>query len=69
MAILRMKDIKKLDEKELDKKLNELKAELAKEKANIDIGAVVTSPGKIREIRRTIARILTLKNMRKKKNE
>lgn len=62
MAILKKKDIKKLGEKELNKKLNELQLELAKERANINIGASVSSPGRIREIRKTIARINTIKH-------
>ncbi len=62
MAILRNKDIRKLSEKELDKKLNELQLELAKERANINIGASVSSPGRIREIRKTISRIMTIKH-------
>ncbi len=66
MAILRMKDLRKMDEKELEKNLNELRMELSKEKANIHIGASVTSPGRLREIRRTIARIKTIKEGRGK---
>ncbi|MCK4336027.1 MAG: 50S ribosomal protein L29 [Candidatus Aenigmarchaeota archaeon] len=62
MAILRKKDIRKMDEKELEKQMKELNLELSKEKANIHIGATVTSPGKLKEIRRTIARIKTIKN-------
>lgn len=62
MAILRKKDIRKMDEKELEKQMKELNLELSKEKANIHIGASVTSPGKLKEIRRTIARIKTIKN-------
>lgn len=62
MAVLRIKDVKKLGEKDLDKKLNELRLELTKERASIAIGASATSPGRIREIRRVIARILTVKN-------
>jgi large subunit ribosomal protein L29 len=69
MAVLRNKDVRKLGEKDLDKKLNELRLELTKEKANIAIGASATSPGRIREIRRVIARILTVKNQRKKENQ
>ena len=64
MAILRSKDIKKLSEKDLDKRIFELKLEMAKEKAKISIGAQTSSPGKIREIRRTIARIETAKKLR-----
>ncbi len=67
MAILRMKDLRKMDEKELDKNLSELRMELSKEKANVHIGASVTSPGRLKEIRRTIARIKTVKEGKKKK--
>ena len=69
MAILRTKDIKKLGDKELSEKMNELKLELAKEKANIAIGATVSSPGRIKEIRRGIARIETEKTSRKTSSE
>jgi large subunit ribosomal protein L29 len=62
MAIIKMKEIKKLDEKERQKKVGELKLEFAKERANIAIGANVTSPGRLREIRKTIARIKTVEN-------
>lgn len=64
MAILRIKEIRKLEEKELNKRTDELKLELSKERANINIGAPVTSPGRVREIRKTVARILTVKNER-----
>jgi large subunit ribosomal protein L29 len=59
MAILKKKELRKLSEKELSDKTNELQLELAKERANIAIGATVTSPGRIKEIRKTIARIKT----------
>ncbi|MEE9323180.1 MAG: 50S ribosomal protein L29 [Candidatus Aenigmarchaeota archaeon] len=62
MAILRKKEIRKMDEKEIEKQLRELNLELSKEKANIHIGASVTSPGRLKEIRRTMARIKTIKN-------
>ncbi|MBL7160376.1 MAG: 50S ribosomal protein L29 [Candidatus Aenigmarchaeota archaeon] len=61
MSILRTKDMRKLGEKEIEKRLAELKLEMAKERANISIGATTASPGKIREIRKTIARINTIK--------
>jgi large subunit ribosomal protein L29 len=61
MAILKPKEIRKLTPKDLDKRLNELQLELAKERANINIGATVTSPGRLREICKTIARIKTIR--------
>lgn len=60
MAILRPKDIRNLKEKDIEKRLRELKLDMAKERANISIGATTISPGKIKEIRRTIARLYTI---------
>ncbi len=62
MAILKASEIRKMSREELEKKLKELRLELAKEKANIDVGSSVQSPGKLREIRKTIARIKTIQN-------
>ncbi len=61
MAIMRNKDIRKMERKDIDKRVGELRLEMAKERANIKIGANVTSPGRIKEIRRTIARASTIK--------
>ena len=66
MAVLKNKDIRKLDDKETTKKLDELRLELSKERAKIDIGATVTSPGRIKEIRKAIARILTISKEKSK---
>lgn len=67
MAIIRKKDIRKMDEKGIKKQKSELNLELAKERANIHIGANVTSPGRVREIRRTLARIKTIENEKRGK--
>ena len=64
MAIMRKKDIRKLEAKELEKKLDEMRLELAKQRASVKIGATVTSPGRIRELRKTVARGLTIKKER-----
>ena len=61
MAVLKAKDARKLSKEELSKREDELRLEVAKEKANIAIGAPVSSPGKVRDMKRTIARILTIK--------
>lgn len=60
MAIARSKDLRKLDAPELHKRLAELQLSIAKERANVAIGASTASPGKIREMRRTVARIQTI---------
>ena len=55
MASLKAKEIIKMSKDEREKKLKELKAELVKTKANASKGA------KSKEIRKIIARLLTLK--------
>ncbi|MBI4175845.1 MAG: 50S ribosomal protein L29 [Candidatus Aenigmarchaeota archaeon] len=60
MSILRVKEIRRLEGKDLDKRVNDFRLELSKERAQIAIGASTSSPGRIREIRRTIARIHTI---------
>jgi len=60
MAIIRKKELRKMNKTELYEKLKELRLEIAKQKANIHIGANIQSPGKIREMKKTIARILTI---------
>ena len=61
MAVLKSRDARKLSGTDLEKRANELRLEVAKERANIAIGAPVSSPGKMRDMKRTIARILTIK--------
>lgn len=57
MARLKAKDIKKMNKEEKMKKIDELKFELSKSKANAQKGT-----SKAKEIKKTIARILTLNN-------
>jgi len=61
MAILRAKEIRKLTEKERNQKLDELKKELMKLRSQMATGTTPENPGKIRAIKRTVAKILTLK--------
>lgn len=63
MAILRLKEIGAMPQEEVDKKLSELRLELSKMRGSAAVGAAVQNPGKAREIRKTIARILTLKSL------
>jgi len=44
---------------DLINRLNELRLELAKEKGQIAIGGTPSNPGRIREIKKTIAKIST----------
>ena len=67
MAIIKKKEIKNMSEKDMEKNISEFKLELAKERGSIAIGATVTSPGRIREIRKAIARIETIKRQKVEK--
>ena len=66
MKKLRIKDLRKLNDEDLEKRLNQLKLELLKERGNIEMGGNIKNPGKIKIIRRDIARILTLKKEKEK---
>ncbi len=69
MAMMRKKELRKMEKKDIDKRVGELRLEMAKERANIKIGANVTSPGRIKEIRKTIARANTIKREKIKAEE
>ncbi len=60
MTILHIKEIKGMTPPEREKRLEELRAELTRARALRTGGGTIESPGRIREIRRTIARILTV---------
>lgn len=65
MSILKSKEIRKMSEEELEKKADEMKLELSKKKAQILVGGAPENAGKIKEVKRTLARILTIKNEKK----
>lgn len=64
MAILRSEEIRDLSSEELEEKLKELRNELLREKSMIASGGAPENPGRIKEIKRTIARILTIKTQK-----
>ena len=66
MVIIRSSEIRKMSDKEIDKKLEELRLDLSKKKAQILVGGAPENAGKIKEIRKTVARIKTIRNEAKK---
>ena len=60
MAILRAKDIRAMSKEERAKQLKDLRNELLRQRAITATGGAPENPGKIGELRRTIARILTI---------
>ena len=63
---LKIKELRKLSTEELNKRLSELRLELSKELGNVKMRRPIKNPGKIKELKRSIARILTLKKERLK---
>ncbi|MBU7023898.1 MAG: 50S ribosomal protein L29 [Theionarchaea archaeon] len=60
MAILRAESIRDMSFEEMKEKRQELRAEYSKEKALLATGTAPENPGRIRALRRTIARLNTL---------
>ncbi|WP_435349753.1 50S ribosomal protein L29 [Haloarchaeobius sp. HRN-SO-5] len=60
MAILRPNEIRDLTEREREEELDELETELLNAKAVQAAGGAPENPGRIGEIRKTIARIKTI---------
>ncbi len=66
MAIIRKKELKNMNEEELKERLDALRIELMKEESKI---ASKQASQKRREIKKTIARILTMLNQKQKKQK
>lgn len=66
MIKIRAKDLRQLKDSELDNKLKELKKELLKINAQISTRTPPESPGKVKQIKKTVARILTIFQEKKK---
>lgn len=60
MPILRKREISQLLPEERKKKLEELRTELGKMRTTVESGGRIENPARVRELRRTIARLLTV---------
>ena len=67
MPIIRLNDIREMNLDKRNEKLEELKTELSKMRTLINAGGSLENPGKIRNLRKAIAQIETIKNEEKKK--
>lgn len=66
MAIVKAKEVRAMADDKRQKQLVDLKNELLKERAITSTGGAPENPGRIRELRRTIARILTIQKEEKR---
>jgi len=67
MPILRVKEIRDMTTEERMEKLNELRTEFTRLRTMIKAGGAVENPARIKELRKTIARILTIENEPKRR--
>ena len=67
MPILRMKEIRGMKPEDIDKKLSELRLELMKEVGNMKMGKTSKNTNKIKQLKKAIAKILTVKSSGGKK--
>jgi large subunit ribosomal protein L29 len=62
LAILRKREMKQMLPEERKKKVSELRAELTTIRTSVKSGGTVENPSRVKELRRTIARLLTAEN-------
>ena len=61
---MKAKELKAMNELDFENKSIELKKELMKVNSQIAIGTLPKSPGKVKEMKRTIAKILTIRRIK-----
>jgi large subunit ribosomal protein L29 len=62
MAILRLKEIREMPPEKRNEKITEFRTELARLKTMVAAGGSIDNPAKIRVLRKTIARLLTVES-------
>jgi len=60
LPILRVREIREMPPDERRKKLDEIRAELVRLKTTVASGGTIENPARIKELRKTKARILTI---------
>ncbi len=65
MPHMRVKEIRDMPSEERAKKLGDFRTELLRMRTMIRAGGTVENPARVRELRKTVARILTIENEEK----
>jgi large subunit ribosomal protein L29 len=65
MPIMRIKEINDMTSEERVKKIRELKAELSRLRTMISAGGAVENPARVKELRKAIAKTLTVESEQK----
>jgi len=69
MPIVRVDEIRDMSGEERERRLSELRTELVRMRTMVKAGGAVENPSRIRDIKRTIARILTIINEEARRGE
>lgn len=64
MAILRKREMSQMLPEERVKKISELRAELTTIRTQVKSGGTVENPARVRELRKAVARLLTIQNQK-----
>lgn len=62
---MKFKELKKMDKNGLESKIVDLRKDLMKLNAQVATGTTPENPGKIRSIKKTLAKIYTIQNEKK----
>lgn len=62
MPFLRLKEIREMSHDKKMEKLNELRTELSRLRSTIKVGGSTENPSRVRELKKAVARILTVEN-------
>lgn len=65
MPLMRIKEIRDMSSEERTKRLGEIKIELTRLKTMIKAGGTVENPARVKELRRAVAKLLTIENEEK----
>lgn len=68
MTLLRMKELRALDDEALNRKIAEIENDLLRERGVAAMGGAPPSPGRMRALRTNVARALTVLNERTRAN-
>ncbi|MCW3989836.1 MAG: 50S ribosomal protein L29 [Candidatus Bathyarchaeota archaeon] len=60
MPILRMSQIREMSREDQERRLEEFRTELSKVNTMIKAGGSIDNPGRVKALKRTIARVLTV---------
>ena len=66
---MKIKELRQIDKKELEKRLEELKKELIKYNAQISTSTPPENPGNVKKVKKTIAKIITILNSKQNNME